>query len=112
MKLCPRCDQAMPDIASLCPHCGHEMPEDEEFNRLVRDRPNYPHPNVAYGSFAQFSLEIWAIFAFLAILVSLAFALFAVLKGEWLSVFLSVLSAWGNFAFYALLRRVADLDEG
>ena len=108
MKICPRCDQPMLDAASRCVRCGYEIREREgdDFPRK-KSLLSY-REGIAYSSFAQLSLEVWAFLAILGSIIALLFALFSLFQGEWLRVLFGLLCAWGNFALYALLRRVSD----
>ena len=108
MKICSRCSQQMLDVASRCVHCGYEI-KDEGRDTFPRKQSLLTYrEGIAYSSFAQLSLEVWAFLAILGIVIALVVTLFSLFQGEWLRVLFSLLSAWGNFALYALLRRVAD----
>lgn len=101
----------MLDVASRCVHCGYEIREEGGIAFPQKQSLLSSREGIAYSSFAQLSLEIWAFFAILGSIVALIVALFSLFQGEWSRVLLGLLSAWGNFALYALLRRVADSDN-
>ena len=111
MKICPRCDQPVPDVASICPHCGTEIRESEDDNLRRRQIAAPRRADLAYSSFAQLTLEIWAFLTLLGMFIALIIAAVSVFQSEWLRVLFGLISAWGNFALYALLRRVADWND-
>ena len=100
----------MPDIASICPHCGYEIRESETDIFPKRQHATPRRKDLAYTPFAQLSIEIWAYLSLFSVVVSLVASAVFIFQGEWLRVLFGLLGAWGNFALYALLRRVADID--
>ena len=102
----------MLDAASRCVRCGYEIreKEDDDF-ASKRYADSSRREGIVYSSFAQFSLEIWALLAVLGIVVALGVTVLALFNGEWLRAFLGLVSSWGNFALYALLQRVADMND-
>ena len=97
----------MLDAASRCVRCGYETREIAGDDFPAR-RALYQREGLAYSSFAQLSLEVWAILAVLGIVVAFVVAVLALTEGEWLRLFLALLSAWADFALWTLLRRAAD----
>ena len=100
----------MLEAASRCVRCGYEIRESETDDFPKRRRATARREDLAYTPFAQLSLEIWAYLALFSIVLSLVVSAVFMFRGEWLRVLLGLLGAWGNFALYALLRRVADVD--
>ncbi len=98
----------MLDAASRCVRCGYETREEGGSNFPRKQSLLSYREGIAYSSFAQLSLEVWAFLAILGSIIALIVALFSLFQGEWMRVLFGLLSAWGNFALYALLRRVAD----